>query len=565
MKPNTPIKPLERIALSLSGGGYRASSFQLGVMSYLNHKNYKGEALLKNVKAISTVSGGSITGVFYAAQVQEGHSFESIYKKLYTWLATTDLVKQSLEKLNSQGEWQHDYKRKNLINAFAELYNETLLDGKTMEVFSDFKKSHLEFVCFNSTEFYTGLRYRFQTTFFGTSGLRLGKQLYSSFRLGDVIAASSAFSGGFEPIAMPEDFVAPASEVYKTIKTKARYRDQSIGLMDGGIVDNQGISSIKDYQDNKNVAEFDLILISDVDSPYINPFKYTATKFGGIREKTLSNLTQSIKTIKGAAILIILLVLIGGVVLMGISKFENSTLFGVGIATSALGLLFLMIYMFLRKKAFSLIEIIKKYTHQLIPEYFRERFPVVEIKNIKLKYLETLLLDRINSLKLLIPTIFLKQIRRLQYNSIYNDDTYEYRRMGCLIKELTRIDFDKKLRNDYQKIAPFLKDFKGDSYRAIMGNNIKKYIDAAAKFGTTLWFTDQDKLEEQLKCLVISGQITCCQNLLIYLTKYIHFPDSGYDELPEDEKKQLKKLHRGILKDWRRFKEEPVYLFEALK
>lgn len=48
------------IGLALSGGGYRASLFHLGVMARL-----ADEGLLKEVGALSTVSGGSIVGAFY--------------------------------------------------------------------------------------------------------------------------------------------------------------------------------------------------------------------------------------------------------------------------------------------------------------------------------------------------------------------------------------------------------------------------------------------------------------------------------------------------------------------
>ncbi|EFM11132.1 Patatin [Paenibacillus curdlanolyticus YK9] len=48
------------IGLALSGGGYRASLYHLGVMARL-----ADEGLLKEVRALSTVSGGSIVGAFY--------------------------------------------------------------------------------------------------------------------------------------------------------------------------------------------------------------------------------------------------------------------------------------------------------------------------------------------------------------------------------------------------------------------------------------------------------------------------------------------------------------------
>jgi len=46
----------DTIALCLSGGGYRAMLFHLGVLQYFNDA-----ALLKSLDRISSVSGGSIT------------------------------------------------------------------------------------------------------------------------------------------------------------------------------------------------------------------------------------------------------------------------------------------------------------------------------------------------------------------------------------------------------------------------------------------------------------------------------------------------------------------------
>ncbi len=39
------IEPLQNIGLCFSGGGYRASAFTLGVLSYLNRVNLKDRSL----------------------------------------------------------------------------------------------------------------------------------------------------------------------------------------------------------------------------------------------------------------------------------------------------------------------------------------------------------------------------------------------------------------------------------------------------------------------------------------------------------------------------------------
>src|ERR1700736_2291951 len=51
-----PVQPEEGIALAVSGGGYRAMVFHVGALIRLNEV-----ALLRKIKRISSVSGGSIT------------------------------------------------------------------------------------------------------------------------------------------------------------------------------------------------------------------------------------------------------------------------------------------------------------------------------------------------------------------------------------------------------------------------------------------------------------------------------------------------------------------------
>jgi hypothetical protein len=97
--------PLEKIALSCSGGGYRAASFHLGTMSYLHRISYKNTPLLENVKMLSTVSGGTITGIVYTLHRQKGKTFEEIYHFLLEKLRTLDLLKLGIEKLNPDAVW----------------------------------------------------------------------------------------------------------------------------------------------------------------------------------------------------------------------------------------------------------------------------------------------------------------------------------------------------------------------------------------------------------------------------------------------------------------------------
>ncbi|MBP6979179.1 MAG: patatin-like phospholipase family protein, partial [Lentimicrobiaceae bacterium] len=66
MKSHLPLAPFENLALSLSGGGYRAAAFHLGLLTYLSSVKWKDKSLLERVRILSTVSGGTFTGVCYA-------------------------------------------------------------------------------------------------------------------------------------------------------------------------------------------------------------------------------------------------------------------------------------------------------------------------------------------------------------------------------------------------------------------------------------------------------------------------------------------------------------------
>lgn len=57
---DVPDNQNEKIGLALSGGGFRASLFHIGVLAKLAEAD-----LLRKVEVISCVSGGSILGAFY--------------------------------------------------------------------------------------------------------------------------------------------------------------------------------------------------------------------------------------------------------------------------------------------------------------------------------------------------------------------------------------------------------------------------------------------------------------------------------------------------------------------
>ena len=55
-----------KLGIALSGGGFRAALFHIGVLARLAERD-----LLRHVALISTVSGGSIIGAFYYLKVKQ--------------------------------------------------------------------------------------------------------------------------------------------------------------------------------------------------------------------------------------------------------------------------------------------------------------------------------------------------------------------------------------------------------------------------------------------------------------------------------------------------------------
>jgi NTE family protein len=63
----------KRIGLTLSGGGFRAAAFHLGVLAELQSRK-----LLDKVDLISCVSGGSIAGAFLALNWRDPQVLEKL-------------------------------------------------------------------------------------------------------------------------------------------------------------------------------------------------------------------------------------------------------------------------------------------------------------------------------------------------------------------------------------------------------------------------------------------------------------------------------------------------------
>ncbi len=229
----------DRIALTLSGGGYRAAAFHLGVLRFLHRVG-----LLRNVRALSTASGGTIIGAFYTQCLARGIAFEEFDVRMTAFLRGVDVIDAALAAMPRAGK---------LIAAAADVYA-VLVDGTLGEVQQS--ADHLDEISFNATDIEHGLAFRFVKTAnrrvrSGNRENPLPNDVAASIRLADIVAASSCFPAAFEPMLFPDDFRLGDAK-----------SGRSIALMDGGIYDNQGVDSLLLVRSRRR-EEIDAIIISD--------------------------------------------------------------------------------------------------------------------------------------------------------------------------------------------------------------------------------------------------------------------------------------------------------------
>lgn len=256
--PQTPA--FTDIALSLSGGGYRAAAFHLGTLSLLNEIG-----ILVNVQSLSTVSGGTILGAKYALELALGGSHSTFEPKMCKFLRDVNVVTEAMSRLHKTSSPNAQCLMPSVIRAAADVYSEEGLVGAF--TFGELTKgtSHLKEISFNATDFLTGTRFRFQhsTRNAVASGSKVNIPDIVAFqsRLADIVASSSCFPGGFEPFFFPGEFVWEVP--LKTIRERLpEDYPENVPLMDGGVFDNQGLDVVALLLKRaRNVT--DLIVISD--------------------------------------------------------------------------------------------------------------------------------------------------------------------------------------------------------------------------------------------------------------------------------------------------------------
>lgn len=278
-----------KIGLALSGGGFRASYYHIGVLAKLAELD-----LLRHVEVISGVSGGSIIAAYYylearlhlqsnadkeikpedyieivkrvAKRFHEGTCKNVILRIFSNMICNLKMifcpnysrsvrVGELYEKLlyNRVEDGEQDDSR-----WLSELYIEPKGEKLTFNPKVDnwLRENKIPALVINATSLNTGNNWQFTASWMGEpppsstiqldGKTRLRRTYYyeaptphKKMRLGMAVSASTCVPGLFKPITLEK-----------------LYQDYSVRLVDGGVYDNQGISSLLDQDCN-------VLLISD--------------------------------------------------------------------------------------------------------------------------------------------------------------------------------------------------------------------------------------------------------------------------------------------------------------
>jgi len=249
------------VALAFSGGGARAAAFSLGALQGLREmRAVNGATLLSRVRLVTSVSGGSITAAYFG---QHGEAGLDTFRAAYLdkdW--ARELHMSPVSPLNwarlSNGSL-------NGPPVFADWLDREVFNHGVMR---DVWNAHGVQVWLNSTDLYNGTTFTFAPAYFQALCSDLG-----SVRVADAVASSMAFPFAFRPVLLApypahcEPLPAWASQasnhaasalVQRTARAFAAYRDPArqpyLHLVDGGVLDNLGLTSLSLMRETASTA-----------------------------------------------------------------------------------------------------------------------------------------------------------------------------------------------------------------------------------------------------------------------------------------------------------------------
>ncbi len=520
------------LGLALSGGGYRAAAFHLGTLAYLDKIQ-----LLPQLRRLSTVSGGTFTGMKYILSLVEGVPFSQFFRNFYLFLRDENLFQQGLADLN-KGLVRVPSSQRKLILSMANVYADTFLkspegNAYTLKAILDSKIS-VEEISFNTTEFLTGIAFRFQKSTsvdacIGNGNIFISRELAKDIRLADILAASSCFPGGFEPMQFPQDFAWPNNEVPSAISNNKQF--ESLGLMDGGIYDNQGIDSLLLADNRKGTEPLNLLIISDVDSAKDNLLPYPKNDNKNNNQLSKKVTLGQIDWIIRFFLLVCVLTIISITYELW-QEIQGGTFIFWQDFFSALMPMILVMGIFC--SFWWGREVIKKQILSRIPLIGQDGWK--DLKMLTVDNFFYLLELRLKSLLAVTSSVFMIRIKRLVFTGVYGDKAYQNKLISNRIDRL----IDPARTVDLPRIT-------------LLSQELKEVIKNAAEMPTTLWFDNSQSLID----IIVAGQSTICFNLMQYIVRQ-------YGTESETYPPAIKQIWDELKQDWELLNDNPISLLKKL-
>ncbi len=216
------------IALCLSGGGYRAMVFHVGVLWRLNETG-----LLSKIDRFSTVSGGSITAGILAQRWSDLDFTDGVARNFVDTFVTP-VRKMAATSVDVGAVALGSLLPGTVSERVIKAYRKHLFGKATLQDLPD----NPRFV-FNATNLESGVLFRFSKPY--VADYRVGRILNPDIDLATVVAASSAFPPVLSPCTLNLKNQKWETEEGNDL-TGPDYRHE-LKLTDGGVYDNLGLET----------------------------------------------------------------------------------------------------------------------------------------------------------------------------------------------------------------------------------------------------------------------------------------------------------------------------------
>lgn len=539
------------IALSLSGGGYRAAVYHIGVLSYLDTIiDDSGKSLLESVSVLSSVSGGSLTSLWYVLNKARGISTADSLRSLYSLIVDNDIEKELFEDFKT-GAVQGN----TLIMQLARVYDKLFFHGERYETILSYIQNpqtciHHYAVC--ATDFNNGRPFHFyasreitletkriQQFKIGHSTNNIDYRVAGSLAISDIMAASSCFPGVFEPFVFPDDFQLEHKEAIAALTN-------SFSLMDGGVVDNQGFEAIRkldhEYWDIAN-TNLEMIIVSDVAKAEPQKFQRSEIRMFDKDDNVTDTIEKHLPWFVVHRYLFCVLCSMFLLVFVYAAFGYDGWIRLLSVGLIGVTFTILSVYVYSRcvwfpSKYQKIVAWGKEKFTKDLTFYFDESFVFKLRTNSVLDFFN----NRLKSLVLMSSDVMMGQIRKFKLRQAFagGDD---FRTVINAIYALTPKGTWRSLDKKVDKILR----------PSIELNGISNEV---ANIDTTLCFTEKQKRDDIPQKLVACGQFTTCWNLLLIINRLKSIPQDQWN----NTQSALVALETKIKDDWDHFNHgEPYY------